>query len=684
VSSTEPADAPATAPAPVTEPERAPPPREPEGAPPRAPVGALPPGPPAASPPPAGEDDTAEQRALRPPLRQRLRAALDPRAIGRRLRALPRLIVLYIARQVPAVAAGAAASIPVIVSTVHAARAGWEPNGDDGIIVTRALDVFTNHTPLIGQYSEAGEVTGHIVHSPGPMLYWLLAIPVRLGGPASAAIAMGVVNCLCIVICVVLARRRGGILLMIATALGIALMCQSLSAEVFHDVWNPSAAMFPFLALIFLSWSVAAGDYRLLPAVAIFASFVVQTHLTYLAPTLVLGAVALAGLTATRLLKRRAAGKAGEPRPKRVVWRWLVLTIVVFGLCWSAPVIDELEHSPGNLSLVVATFNDRGTTLGSSVGWSAVARAIGWKPWWLFVPVSEWGRKYSVRRPPSSSQADFAIAVLAALALIAIAAALRRRLDMSAAALMTLGMCLGLGANAASTPVKPLLAGTLGYTLWWGSQLGFFAYLVIIWSAWLALAWLARFAWPRLLGLIGRETMQVPRLALLAAAGAIVLAGVAGTADVGRAVANEERPDSHAHLYAPTTTLGRALTAALPPQVSIDYLQGPLDVATQPIEPPMRFWLVKHGDRPLANGSLARLGTYYILDHRRYSWVVYIAGGHHDHPPPRSLGLHLVGHVHFLDSWGWENMGAWVGRPVHHHKHHRHRHRRRAAAAKPA
>ena len=133
-----------------------------------------------------------------------MRTALTPQALVAPLRALPRRalratrwLVLYILRQVPAVAAGVAASIPVIVSTVHGVQAGWEPDGDDGIILTRALDVFTNHSPLIGQYSEAGDVTGQIVHSAGPMLYWLLAIPVRLGGPASAAIAMGVLNCVC-------------------------------------------------------------------------------------------------------------------------------------------------------------------------------------------------------------------------------------------------------------------------------------------------------------------------------------------------------------------------------------------------------------------------------------------------------------------------------------------------------
>ena len=464
----------------------------------------------------------------------------------------------------PALATGAAAAIPVIVSTVHAVQAGWEPNGDDGIILTRALDVFTNHTPLIGQYSEAGNVTGQIVHSPGPLLYWLLAIPVRLGGPASAAIAMGVLNSLCIILCVVLARRRGGILLMIATALGIAVMCQSLSAEVFHDVWNPSAAMFPFLALIFLSWSLAAGDYRLAPAVALFASFVVQTHLTYLAPTLVLLAVGVTGLTASRYLERRAARKSGEPKPRRAVWRWLALATIVLGLCWSAPLIDELEHSPGNLSLIITTVNDRGATLGGAVGSSALERAIGWKPWWLFTPASEWGRKIAVRTAPPTGQVNFAIAVLAALALIAIVAALRRRIDMSAAALMTLGMCLGIYENAANTPAGPLLSGTLGYTLWWGSQLGFFAYLVIAWSACLALAWLARKGWPRLLSLVQRQPPRIPRLVLIAAGALIVLAGVAGTADAGRAVANREKPDSHSQLYAPTTILGSSLVAALP------------------------------------------------------------------------------------------------------------------------
>jgi hypothetical protein len=550
----------------------------------------------------------------------------------------------------------------VIVSTVHAVRAGWEPDGDDGIILTRALDVFSAHTPLVGQYSEAGNVTGQIVHSPGPMLYWLLSIPVRLGGPASAAIAMGAVNTLCVIGCVILARRRGGLVLMLAVAIGIALMCQSLYAEIFHDVWNPSAAMFPFLLLIFLCWSIAAGDYRLLPAVVVVASFVTQTHLTYLAPTLAILAVALAGLTATRLLDRWSARRRGIPPPKRVVWRWALAAGVALGLCWSAPILDEIEHSPGNLSLIVTTVHDRGRTLGPRVGWYAVVRAIGFKPWFLFVPASEWNRKFAVRQTPGATQTDSALLLLAALALIAVAGALRRRIDLCAAALIGLGMCLGLGADAANTPSAPLLAGTLGYTMWWGSQLGLWVWLVVFWSGYCALGWLARRAWPRLLALAKRAAPQPRPRAVLAGVVIATLTGIAASAGVGAAVANTQRPDSHIREYLPTTRIGRALVAALPAGQSIDYRLGPLDLATQPIEPAIRFWLVKHGDRPLADGSLPRLGPYYELYHRHYRWIVYLADG-----VTGQRQLRLVARVRFHSQWGQQTLSAWVGRTAARH-----------------
>ena len=84
--------------------------------------------------------------------------------------------------------------------------------------MTRAWDVLTAHSPLVGQYSESGYITGQIVHSPGPLLYWLLALPARFGSAASIALTMGALNTLAIVGCVALARRRGGLVLMFVTA----------------------------------------------------------------------------------------------------------------------------------------------------------------------------------------------------------------------------------------------------------------------------------------------------------------------------------------------------------------------------------------------------------------------------------------------------------------------------------
>ena len=123
---------------------------------------------------------------------------------------------------------------------------------------------------------------------------------------------MCVLNTLAIIACVALARRRGGFVLMFAAAFGISLMCQSLPGEAMHDIWNPAAALFPFLALMFVGWSLACGEYRLLPLAALLGSFVVQTHLMYLAPTLVVLGVGLGGSCCG--WRSGAAAGAGPPR----------------------------------------------------------------------------------------------------------------------------------------------------------------------------------------------------------------------------------------------------------------------------------------------------------------------------------------------------------------------------------
>lgn len=602
---------------------------------------------------------------------------------------------------VPCVLGGLGAAVPVLESTAAAVGAGWMPAGDDGIIATRGHDVLTSHTPLVGQYSEAGLVIhGQVMHSPGPMLYWLLALPARYGSVASLAVTMGVLNTLCIVGCVLLARRRGGLPLMLAVGVGIAAMCQSLPSESFHDIWNPAAALFPFLLLVFLGWSLACGQHRLLPLTALVASYVIQTHLMYFAPSLVVLAVGLGGLALRRLpalprrlpLRRRAAAQPAlpvtreeiptapeEPAPAVPVkrrwvrghlWPWALTGLVIAAGCWTPPVMQQLETNPGNLTMIVRTAEHRGHALGASVGWNAVVEAIGVRPWWLHVPASEWQRKREVLKAPGALAENSALAMLAALALTVLLAAGLRRWDLSAAALIALGMCAGLGLEAASNPSTTLLAETLGYTMWWGSELGLWVWLVLAWALWLALAALVRLAlralarWMATRGAWPRRGAWPARGAWLpwarrAAVGLASLGGLAGVGVAGFAVAATAKPDSHVREYRPIALTAAGIERLIPPGASIDYGFGDLDLATQPIEPAIRFMLVRHGDRPMAEGSFPRLGDYYELWGRPYQWKVYLTGSPRPHP-----GMILASRVRFSDRWGPEVLSAWVRRIV--------------------
>jgi hypothetical protein len=577
------------------------------------------------------------------------RAALAARRLARRLARYATAVLIP-------TAAGLAASIPIINSTVKAIHAGWVPAGDDGIIATRGWDVLTSHTPLVGQYSEAGLVIkGQVMHSPGPMLYWALALPAHYGSVASLAATMCLVNVLSVIGCVALARRRGGLLLMLAVALGIALMCQSLPTEAMHDIWNPAAGLFPFLLLIFLGWSLACGDVLLLPLTVLVASYVVETHLMYAAPTGVLLCVGFGGLL-LRALARHRRRPTGSP-PTRRTWPWALAALAVGAACWTEPAIDEIENSPGNLTMIVRTAEHHGATLGTAVGWHAVVRSVGFGPWWLYVPASEWERKVDVLRIPSTTAVDSTVAILAALALVAIIGALVRRFDLVAAALIGLGLSAAIGLEAASNPASRLLSETLGYTMWWGSELGLWVWLTLAWSLWLGLAALSRAglrALRRRTGAGRRELLARTQRAAIALAAFAALVGVIAVAEE---VAASAKPDSHVYEYRSIRAIGAGLERAIPPGQTVVYHLGPLDLGTQPMEPAIRFLLVRHGDRPLADGSFPRLGPYYEQYNRPFQWIVYLTDGvRHQHD------MSLAARVRFDGPWGLETVSAWVRR----------------------
>jgi hypothetical protein len=482
---------------------------------------------------------------------------------------------------------------------------------------------------------------------------------------------MATVNTLAIVGCVALARRRGGLPLMFAAALGIALMNQSLPTESMHDIWNPAAGLYPFLLLIFLAWSLSCGDYRLLPLVALLAGYAIQTHLMYAAPTAMLLAVGLGGLLVRWLAERRRPD--GRRRPAARVWPWALAALVIVVACWAPPAIDQIENRPGNLAMIVRTAEHGGAKLGASVGWHAVVRSVGVRPWWLYVPASEWQRKYDVLAKPGKLAVDSTLALLAALVLVAAIAAAARRFDLAAAALIGLGLCAVAGLQVALNPATQLLAETLGYTLWWASELGFWVWLVLAWAMWLGAAAATRRAVSRWRPRSARTSAgqsgpprrgsralspALPAGARPVAVAVASLAGLVGVAAVGSAVAATEKPDTHVYDYAGIKATAAAIERAVPPGQRVSYRFGPLDTATQPMEPAIRFLLVRHGDRVFAKGSFDRLGTYYEPDGRPVRWVVDLADGTRRRLPRMTL----VSRIRFRSPWGAETVSAWVRR----------------------
>jgi hypothetical protein len=368
-------------------------------------------------------------------------------------------------------AAGLAAALPIVVSTIRVVTDGWVPFADDALIATSALDVLTADSPLLGPWSSGySEITGHNTFHPGPLLFWLLAVPARAFGQGGLEVTIAAVNVACVLGVVALAHRRGGRPLMLATAVAAGLMLASLPAESYSDIWNPSAPLLPFTLLLFLAWSLASGEHRLLPLTVLVASFLPQCHLGFLVPAAGAFAVGVGGLAVSR------RWRPGAP-PLRA---WLVAAAVVGVVCWSAPLIDQVVNRPGNGVLVLRAATTGQATVGFDSAWRAVVHTVGIPPWWLREPQAGLERTVDLTTSPGAVRVLSAAAVLVALALLAATGWRRRRPDALAAGALGLVLSAAVLVVVRSTPEGS--AATLVYSLRWTSPAGMWVWLVLGWS----------------------------------------------------------------------------------------------------------------------------------------------------------------------------------------------------------
>jgi hypothetical protein len=239
--------------------------------------------------------------------------------------------------------------LPLFVALVGFHRPTWTPVLDLAQTELRVRDVGTSNTPLIG-------LPGRILYDgqqgshPGPLSFFALAPAYRLLGSTPFALQAGTVavHAGAIVAALLIARRRGGRALMIGVAAALALLINGFGVTTLTEPWNPYLPLLWWVVVVLAVWSVVCGDIALLPVAVIAGSFCAQTHVPYL--VLCLGAGALATAAAIVYFRR------GDPAARRSILRWTGLSAAIGVLAWLPPIVDQLRHRPGNLSILLNYF----------------------------------------------------------------------------------------------------------------------------------------------------------------------------------------------------------------------------------------------------------------------------------------------------------------------------------------
>ena len=169
--------------------------------------------------------------------------------------------------------------LPLVVSAVYlwfAVGSAYYPNSDWALFELHTRDVL-HHLMFVGPYSRYGW------NHPGPLLFYVLAIPYKLLGSRSISmhITALIVNGATIVAIGWVVPGRGRLPMVVATLVPVALLTHAIGADILRNPWNPYLPVIPLLLLLLLCWSVAVGDLWMLPIAIAVASFAIQSHVGF-------------------------------------------------------------------------------------------------------------------------------------------------------------------------------------------------------------------------------------------------------------------------------------------------------------------------------------------------------------------------------------------------------------------
>ena len=364
-----------------------------------------------------------------------------------------------------------AAWLPFVSGAARLVHAGWMPTGDDAAIALRSWNSLTAHGPLVGQATRLA----HGVFDPGPLEYWLLAIPVHIS-PSHGALWGAAICCMAACsLAIEAAWAAGGELAGLTTSALIITLVLWIPADAVRPSWNPYFGAIFFLAALAASWAVLGRHRGWWPVAVVTASIACQAHLMYaltsvllVVVTLVVGCIdTVRSSTVRSSTVRSSTGRSDTGRsPAGRTWagyRWLIVGVLLGAACWSGPFVQQFTSRNGNLSALIANSESGlGPRTGPVFGLRAISAAVQPIPIWLRAAPAT-GRTAGVVAAHSPWPGVVALVILLAVLVAALGPLRSRRL--AALAAVTLVLSLGALATYSSIPVRPTTLSTLGYLI---------------------------------------------------------------------------------------------------------------------------------------------------------------------------------------------------------------------------
>ncbi|MGH9172286.1 MAG: hypothetical protein ACRD0Z_15690 [Acidimicrobiales bacterium] len=292
--------------------------------------------------------------------------------------------------------------------------AGWRAESDDAVIAIRSWNVFSTHSPLVGQYTQL-----HSGYDLGPLLYWLLAIPVHLD-PAHGALWGAAFWCVVAGVVAVEAAWSVSRWAGVGVALAVVWTTWWMPALAVNPIWNPYVGDIFFYLTICSAYATVRGRHRWWPVAVVAGSIATQSHLAF-----ALGSVVLVVLSGAVVLRRALKAHSVDSA--------LTGGLGAAGLCWIFPIVQEILGSPGNLTQLWTSQSTQ-AGMGLAFGLRGLAASVFPKPLWLF-------REPTTLVTAQIRSDSVAVAIIVGVLTLAIAAAAKAARKPALAYLAAFSLC---------------------------------------------------------------------------------------------------------------------------------------------------------------------------------------------------------------------------------------------------